>query len=159
MRIKCLLLYFFIIIHISVNYPIYVYEPYFVLNFLNNNFYNENNLQFMIDKLSKTFNDCYTFNEISKSPPNPYFSQNYYKKVDIQKLLKEIQIKNRSLYSFYQDLKKTLFELGDLHIQLDLSYFLSLYTQIYMSQPLKLYIKMYNNKRRIFGQPYHSNEF
>ena len=159
MRIKCLLLYFFIIIHISVNYPIYVYEPYFVLNFLNNNFYNENNLQFMIDRLSKTFNDCYTFNEISKSPPNPYFSQNYYKKVDIQKLLKEIQIKNRSLYSFYQDLTKTLFELGDLHIKLDLSYFLSLYTQIYMSQPLKLYIKMYNNRPRIFGQPLHSSDF
>ena len=75
------------------------------------------------------------------------------------KLIKEIKTKNISIYSFYQDLSKTFFELGDLHINLNLTKYLELFTATTFSQPLKLYIKMYNDTPRIFGDVFHSEEY
>ena len=132
----------------------YFYEPKEALELINKTTYNSETLQFIVDRLSKTFQDAYAFNEISKNPPKTKFSEDYFKKVDIQKKLKEINTNNTSVYKFYQDLKRTLADLEDLHIQFDISRFVSLYTQIYLILPLHFYIKMYNNKPRIFGKPY-----
>ena len=126
-----------------------------MINFFNKSIFDEKILQFFVDSLSKTFNDTYAFNIISKNPPN----QNYYKKVDIVKLIQEIKTKNRSLYSFYQDLSNTFSLLGDSHIYLNLTKYLALYNEISFSQPLKLYIKMYDNKPRFFGTPFHHKNF
>ena len=115
-------------------------------------------MQFIINSLSKTFDDAYAFNEISKNPHNPNFSENYYKKINIQNLLKEINTKNINLYNFYQNLKRAFCELEDIHINLDLTRFLYDFTKVYFNHPLKLYIKMYNNTPRIFGKPFVSDE-
>ena len=136
----------------------FFYEPKQALEILNKTTFNSETLQFIVDSLSKTFQDAYAFNEISKNPPKTKFSQNYFKKVDIQKRLKEINTKNTSVYKFYQDLKRALADLEDLHIQFDLSRFVSLYTQIYVYQPLQFYIKINNNKPKIFGKSYLSKD-
>ena len=136
----------------------YFYEPKQALEFINKTTFNSETLQFIVDSLSKTFQDAYAFNEISKNPPKTKFSQNYFKKVDIQKRLKGINTKNTSVYKFYQDLKRVLADLEDLHIQFDLSRFVSLYTQIYLYQPLQFYIKVNNNKPKIFGKSYLSKD-
>ena len=151
MAIKIFFIFIFIIDLISSK----VYTPEYIINYFNTIYVEEDILQFFIDCLSKTFNDTYAFNIISKNPPNP----DYYKKVDIVKLIKEIKTKNRSIYSFYQDLSKTFFELGDLHINLNLTKYLELFTATTFSQPLKLYIKMYNDTPRIFGDVFHSEEY
>ena len=116
-----------------------IYDPYYALNILNASTYYPERLQFIIDSLSKTFEDAYAFNEISKNPPQPKFSGNYYKKIDMQKRFKEINTNNTSVYKFYQDLKRALADSGDLHISLDLSSFVPLYTKIYISATTILY--------------------
>jgi hypothetical protein len=156
METKSLFIYIFVIgLFSSINSDLYIYEPYYMINFFNKSIFDEKILKFFVDSLSKTFNDTYAFNIISKNPPN----QNYYKKVDIVKLIQEIETKNRSLYSFYQDLSNTFSLLGDSHIYLNLTKYLALYNEISFSQPLKLYIKMYDNKPRFFGTPFHHKNF
>ena len=59
----------------------FTYTPEYALNILNQLPAGEDDIQFFKDKLSKTFDDAYVFNEISKNPPNPSFSNNYYKKL------------------------------------------------------------------------------
>ena len=135
-----------------------IYDPYYAMNILNSSIYSPDGLQYIIDSLSKTFEDAYAFNEISKNPPQPKFSENYYKKIDIQKRLKEINTKNTTVYKYYQDLKRALADLGDLHINFDLSKFVQIYTTIWPYQPLQFYIKMYNNKPRIFANCQVSND-
>ena len=129
----------------------FTYTPEYALNILNQLPAGEDDIQFFKDKLSKTFDDAYVFNEISKNPPNPSFSNNYYKKVNIQNILNNINAQNSNAYKFYQDLKKALFSLEDLHISLDLSLSYNVLVNTWFHQPLKLYIKIYNNKPRIFG--------
>ena len=106
------------------------YDPQEVIDAFNR-FTTENaDLEFVIESLSKTFNDAYAFNEIYKNPPNNF------NKVDFQKLLKEINIKNGTIYSVYQDLRKVLWQLEDLHIQFDLSNYLPIFqsmTLIFMN--------------------------
>ena len=136
----------------------YFYEPKEALEFINRTTYDSDTLQFILNSLSKTFQDAYAFNEISKNPPKTKFSEDYFKKVDIQKRLKEINTNNTSVYKFYQDLRRALADLEDLHIHFDISRFVSLYTQIYLIQPIQFYIKMHENKPRIFGKPYLSQE-
>jgi len=129
----------------------FVYNPYFIMKYVNNPNYNYQHLQFILNSLSKTFQDAYAFNEISKNPPQPKFSQNYFKKVDMQKRLKEININNATVYKYFQDLKRALADLEDLHIQFDLSKYFRDYLYLWPYQPLTFYIKLYNNKPRIFG--------
>ena len=128
------------------------YQPKVVIDSFNNNMAEESELKFIIESLSKTFNDTYAFNEISKNPPNNY------NKVDIQNTLNEINTKNRSKYNFYQDLKKALFQLEDSHINFDFSNYLPFMKNLYFVQPLRLEIKMVNNKPRFFGRPYLYNQ-
>ena len=63
----------------------YFYEPKEALELINKTTYNSETLQFIVDKLSKTFQDAYAFNEISKNPPKTKFSQNYFKKLIFKK--------------------------------------------------------------------------
>ena len=73
----------------------------YVLNeYLNKQKENEKQLNDILKHLSETFNESYTYNEIAKNPPQPYFEKNYHKKVDIQKSLKEIKTTNISFYEF-----------------------------------------------------------
>ena len=146
MKILLLLITFQIILNQN-----YVYTPEFLLNLFNTYSIQEKDIQLFKDKLSKTFDDAYAFNEISKNPPNPSFFPNYYKKVNIQNNLRAINARDTNGYKFYQDLKKALFSLEDLHISLDLSKFYNFLVDSLLHQPLILYIKIYNNEPRIFG--------
>ena len=129
----------------------FIYDPVYAYKYINGTTFSSDYLQLIVDGLSKTFHDAYAFNEISKNPPQPKFSGNYYKKIDMQKRFKEINTNNTSVYKYYQDLKRALAELEDLHINLDLSSFVPIYKNIWPFQPLTFYIKMYNNKPRVFG--------
>ena len=128
----------------------FIYTPQYALYFLNLLPAGKENVHFFKSMLSKTFDDAYVFNEISKNPPNTSFSNNYYKKVDIQKILNDID-EEKNGYIFYQDLKKALFSLEDLHINLDLSVGYNILQNTYFHLPLNLYISKYNNEPRIFG--------
>ena len=144
------ILFFLISFKIILNQP-YIYTPQYIIDFLNNLPISEELIQYFKDKLSKTFEDAYAFNEISKNPPNPSFSNNYYKKVNIQKVFNDINSKNSNIYKFYQDLKKVLFSLEDLHISLDLTSGYSILADTWFYQPLNLYIAIDNNEPRVFG--------
>ena len=151
---KILLLLLFSLYYSSI----YIYNPEYILYIFNQYSFDANKLQFFITTLSKTFEDAYAFKEISKNPPNPTFSPNYFNKVDIQKKLNEINTEKGKTYSFYQDLKKALFSLEDLHINFDLSRFLDSFTKTYFTHPLNLYIKLDdNNIPRFYGAPTNIN--
>jgi len=107
-------------------------------------------LKIIIDCLCSTFNEAYTFNEIAKNPPQPSFDSNYHPKVNIQESLKSINLKDISLYKFYQQIKLIFDKLGDQHLTLDISNFAI--KGRYFTSPIKLVIKEYNNKPRIFAQ-------
>ena len=149
MAIKFVLLFCFLKVFLN---ELIFYEPKEVIDYFNSIIVEDTEAAFIIERLSKTFNDAYAYNELSKNPPNNY------KKVDIQKLFKEIKTNNRTQYNFYQDIKKVLGQLEDLHINFDLSSYIPLYNALYINQPLRLYIKIYNNKPRFFGYSYHIDE-
>ena len=105
MKIILIIYFSFLNIFFSISF---VYEPKTIINYFNSFIINENTLQYIIDSLSKTFDDAYAFNEIYKSPPKTKFSNNYFKKLNVQDIFKEIKVKNKTAYGFYQDLKKAL---------------------------------------------------
>ena len=70
--------------------------------------------------------------------------------VFIQESLKSINLKDISLYKFYQQIKLIFDKLGDQHLTLDISNFAI--KGRYFTSPIKLIIKEYNNKPRIFAQ-------
>ena len=126
---------FFYIFQLFLNY---YYRPEYILQTLNSFQDNQNFFNFTINMLSKTFEDAYAFNEIAKNPPNPEFSKDYFKKVNITNVLKEINTKDKTIYKLYQNLKKAFFELEDRHIDLNLRTYVSIFTQTFMNHPLKL---------------------
>ena len=92
---------FFYIFKLFLNY---YYRPENILNLLNTFQDNQNFFNKSINYLSKTFEDAYAFNEIAKNPPNPEISKDYFKKVNITNILKEINTKDKAIYKLYQNL-------------------------------------------------------
>ena len=105
----------------------------------------------VINYISDTLKDVYAYNEIAKNPPQPYFDKNYHKKVDIQKLLHEINTANISLYQLYQELNTKIAELKDLHIDIKLgSKKGQILDSFYSIVPIKFVIKKINGEYNIF---------
>ena len=92
-----------------------VYSEHFSLYRLEEADYKE-----IIQSLSKIFLNSYAFNEISKSPPQPYFDNNYYKIVNIQEKLESIDcsIPELNMYEFYLKIMEILSDLKDMHIKI-----------------------------------------
>ena len=112
-------------------------------------------LDSIIDKLSKIFEDFYAFYETSKNPPS---YNNYQNKVNIKEEFEKMKkAENRSFYSFYQDLSKLIGKLNDGHTHINFQnihnskYFFN-YTHEIVS-PIDLYIKNVNNETtKMFGK-------
>ena len=149
-----LLMLFFSFIYFSKSY--YVYTPQEVFKIFSSFTYNTTELQLIVDGLAKTFNDAYAFNEIVKNPPNTSYAQNYFKKINFENELKKINKNN--VYLFFQGVKKALNSFEDLHINFHLEKFVHIFTLFYIGHPLRLYIQMYDNKPRIFGEAFYVEE-
>ena len=149
-----LLIMFFSIIYLSKSS--YVYKPQQVIDFFSTFTYDTAKLQLIIDSLAKTFNDSYAFNEIVKNPPNTPYAKNYFKKIDFENELKKVDKSN--VYLFFQGVKKALNAFEDLHINFHLETFVPIFTLFNFFHPLRLYIKMHNNKPRIFGEAFYPQD-
>ena len=131
--------------------PLYYYDSFSVLNYLNSPKENEKELKEIINYISDTLQDVYAYNEIAKNPPQPYFDKNYHKKVDIQKLLHEINTANISLYQLYQQLNTKIAELKDLHIDIKFgSKKGQILDSLYSIVPIKFVVKKINGEYNIF---------
>ena len=120
-----------------------------IFDFFNNLKADESDLKIIIDSFSSFFKDIYAYNEVSKNPPQPSFDNEYHKKINIQEELKNINIKDTNMYKFYQELKLLFDRLGDQHLHIINDYLQM--NDIFFTSPLKLSIRQYENKPRIFG--------
>ena len=132
-------------------YLLYVYNPYYVLDYFDSIKENETELSNIINNISQTFSEAYAYNEISKNPPQPYFDNNYHNKVDIQELLSKINLTKISFYDFYRKLTQIISELKDLHINI---YFnnhtiFHIMKNLYAICPIKFEIIKVNNEYQI----------
>ena len=142
----------FLYIYLSKTvFSFYYYDPFQILDCLNKEKENEYELKEIIKYISEVFKDNYAYNEISKNPPQPYFSQNYHKKVDIQKLLNEINTKNMSFYQFYQQINRQVSKFKDLHIDIKFGHKKrQILNDLYSICPIKFYINKINNTNKLF---------
>ena len=129
----------------------YIYPKETIFSTLNSLNETQENMKSIIKEISSTFNEIYTFNELSKNPPQPEFDNNYYNKINLQEQLRNIDTNNINKYQFFQEIRKIIDSLGDYHVSMKLlnSYPLEL---LYFSDPLIFKIKKYENKSRIFGE-------
>ena len=132
-------------------YLLYVYNPYYVLDYFDSIKENETELSNIINNISQTFSEAYAYNEISKNPPQPYFDNNYHNKVDIHELLSKINLTKISFYDFYRKLTQIISELKDLHINI---YFnnhtiFHIMKNLYAICPIKFEIIKVNNEYQI----------
>jgi len=129
----------------------YIYPKETIFSTLNSQNENPENMKSIIEQISSTFNEVYTFNEISKNPPQPKYDKNYYKKINLQEQLKNINTNNITKYQFYQEIRKIIDSLGDYHVSMKLSNSYP-FELLYFSDPFIFKIRHYENKARIFGE-------
>ena len=142
------LIFIFCISYSSSNY---IYPKETIFSTLNSQNENPENMKSIIEQISSTFNEVYTFNEISKNPPQPKYDKNYYKKINLQEQLKNINTNNITKYQFYQEIRKIIDSLGDYHVSMKLSNSYP-FELLYFSDPFIFKIRHYENKARIFGE-------
>ena len=137
---------------IPIIFSYYVYDPYKVLEFINRFKLDEYHYKTLKKPFAITFQDAYTYNEISKNPPQPDFNINYHDKVDIEQLIENINITNISFYNFYREIKKCMSELKDanLKIFIDENKNLKILSDLYLAFPIDFKIKKINNKNEIY---------
>ena len=105
-----------------------------IFNIFDNLKADESDLKIIIEAFSSFFKDIYAFNEVAKNPHQPSFDNEYYEKIDIQEGLKNIKIKDTSMYKFYQEFKLLFDRLGDQHLYIGNQYLEM--NDIYFSAPL-----------------------
>ena len=141
----------FIICIFKTCLSLYYYNSNIVLDYLNNKKENESNIKQIIKYISETFNDSYAYNEIAKNPPQPFFDNNYHKKVDIQFLLNEINTTNLSYYQLFKEIYNKISEFKDLHIDIQFGNKIKpIWNDLYAICPIKFYIKKINDINKIF---------
>ena len=115
-------IFLFLILFFRLNTStINVYTKNQIFNYLYAGQVSEDFLISIKNIISDVFSEIYAFNEISKNPPQPEFDKHYYQKIDFQKRINNINVKNTNIYKFYQELKLLFDELGDSHINLDIN--------------------------------------
>ncbi|EKE40850.1 hypothetical protein ENU1_077820 [Entamoeba nuttalli P19] len=104
--------------------------------------------------LLHTYFEAYVYKDILKAPPQPSFSRTYYKSVDIDTELKNININTSCLYDFLVDIQKIIISTGDSH----LNFFIrpeqgkpnALFFDFYYSLPFKVSI---SNTKQMYLLP------
>ena len=98
----------------------YIYPKETIFSTLNSLNETQENMKSIIKEISSTFNEIYTFNELSKNPPQPEFDKNYYNKINLQEQLRNIDTNNINKYQFFQEIRKIIDSLGDYHVSMKL---------------------------------------
>ena len=145
MKQTSLLILFAILISQLNSQNIYTKEEIF--NFLNGIDVSEETLTSLKNVLADTFKNAYAFNEIAKNPPQPDFDNAYYKPVDIQERMKNVNTKNTNFYTVFQELRKIIAELGDGHIDLNIANL----GEIKYSYPITFSFRKVNDKPKVFA--------
>ena len=97
--------------------------------------------------------DIYVYTDIAQTPPDITNYPNYHhRKIDLKDEISKISTSNRKFYEFYQDIKKILTTVKDLHFNIEplttpKKYDFSKY---YAFLPFDFEIKYYNKEYRIF---------
>ena len=126
-----------------------IYTKEEIFNFLNGIDVSEETLTSLKNVLADTFKNIYAFNEIAKNPPQPDFDNDYYKPVDIQERMKNVNTKNSNFYTVFQELRKIIAELGDAHIDLNIANL----GEIKYSYPVAFTFRKVNDKPMVFVSP------
>ena len=126
-----------------------IYTKEEIFNFLNGIDISEETLTSLKNVLADTFKNTYAFNEIAKNPPQPDFDNNYYKPVDIQERMKNVNTKSTNFYAVFQELRKIIGELGDGHIQLNIAHL----GEIMYSYPITFSFGKDKDKPKVFAIP------
>ena len=129
---------------------LYVYQAKEVIEYLNKSPYDKNALDEIKNKISKTFEDFYAFNQIMNNPPQPPFYPNYHNTLNVSDEFKNINTTNKSLYSFYQDLYKIITRTKDYHTYINFNKLLDLSHMIVLA-PVSFYINSVDGNSRIFA--------
>ena len=153
--------YTFLLIYLLIGLykAVYIYNISQVFNFFETKGkINKTDLDTIKAYLSKTFDDVYAFNEISKNPPQPDFDNKYHNKINIQNEINNINTNHESFYPFYQDLKRILSKLKDSHTEITFKEPKLHLDYIYFTDPIELYIKNVNNEPKVFAEAANINE-
>ena len=150
---KEFLLFLILVFYNQINYCStlnrYIYSIEEAYKILNNIKAEESDLKIIIDSFITLFNEAYAYMEVAKNPPQPKFNDSYFEKVDIEKELRSIPIKDTNMFKFYQALKLIFDRLGDQHLTIDITS--SDLKNIFFECPIKLIIKKIDDEYRIFG--------
>ena len=111
--------------------------------------------QYFIDVIKniKDILDIYVYTDIAKTPPDIIGYKNYHhRKINLKEGISKISTSNRKFYEFYQDIKRILTTVKDLHFNIypqttPKKYDFSKY---YAYLPFNFVIKQYNKEYRIF---------
>ena len=119
-------------------------------NYISQYILSEEDYEYIIKNISKIFLNSYAFNEIAKNPPQPYFDKNYYKLLDIQEKLENIDCTNPELnmYDFYIQIMEILSELKDMHIRINFKE--NNFDKFALVNPFNYLIKLENKEPHVY---------
>lgn len=149
---KCLSVFLISLFFYQINYSLSYNQTYSldkIFEIFKNLKADENDLKTIIDCFIKLFNQAYAYTEVAKNPPQPSFNNNYHEKVDIENGLRNIKTKDTNMYEFYRELRLLFDRLGDGHLTIRITRFLL--KDVKFIDPIKLNIKNYNGKFRMFA--------
>ena len=149
---KCLSVFLISLFFYQINYSLSYNQTYSldkIFEIFKNLKEDENDLKTIIDCFIKLFNQAYAYTEVAKNPPQPSFNNNYHEKVDIENGLRNIKTKDTNMYEFYRELRLLFDRLGDGHLTIRITRFLL--KDVKFTDPIKLNIKNYNGKFRMFA--------
>ena len=75
-----------------------------VFEYFNSQRLTEAEYEEMVSLISQTLIDIYAYNEISRNPVQPNYYSSYFSPINILQRLKELKIRNMSMYEFYQNI-------------------------------------------------------
>ena len=127
-----------------------VYEIEEIFSILDDLYIDKYDLEIIIDCFISIFREVYAYYEVAKNPPQPSFDNHYHETVNIEESLNNIKSESPPMYKFYQKLKLLFDNLGDQHLNILNEE--SILGNIYFTDPLKLSIKLYEDKPRIFAE-------
>jgi len=150
MSIKLNLIFVFLF---KLSYNIYIYQPNLFFEYVEKEIVDKSVLDNIIKKLSDGFEEAYAFYTLSKNPPKTEYPDIIHNKVDIKEELGKINTKNKSFYSFLQDVLKVFAKIKDGHTSI---YFLEIndFTKAFYYSNISFYLPaVFNIKNDSNGIP------
>ena len=141
-------LFFFII---QLIFSSYVYDSSSVIDYISETVLDEYRYKILKRSFALVFEDAYSYMEIATNPPQPDFDNNYHEKVDISKLIYEINQTDINIYQFYQELKQRISSLKDFNVNFqNNNKYLKILNDLYLAVPIDFTIKKANDKPELF---------